>query len=201
MHYSVIDDYDLNKSYAVQFKSVAQAKKSKFFNRYTPVLRSEKDVEKEFSYEDLIGIHRLLSLPVLVRYRRSHMPGNQNLVDNVWGIIVQKARPYTEKEKAVSDTSSEVPEDSSVTNISEARSSRKGIKRPRLFKSEDVVSVLGETIPVRPGSKKYKIWTYMRDGITVAEFVSSIKEAKLPGSAKDLQLAVAKEYIKVTAAA
>ena len=193
MLYALVDDFRLNRSYAMKFKSVAQAKKSNFLDKYTPVLSSVDDLEKEFTYDDLIGIHRLLSLPILVPYRPSH-----TLIEDVWDLIVEKARPYTEKEKAVGATDSD---ESSVTDISEARKSKKGIKRPRLFKSDDVISVLGDKIPVRPGSKKYKIWSYMRDGITVAEFVASIKEAKLPGSAKDLQLATAKGYVSVTSAA
>lgn len=201
--YAVIDDHDLNKSYAVKFKSLAQAKRSKLINKYSPVLRSKDDLKIQFPYEDLIGIHRLLSLAKLVKYRppRTSFKPDEDFINEVWGLVVEKARPYKEKEKAVSDTSSEVPEEASVTNISEARTSRKGIKRPRLFKSDDVISVLGDKIPVRPGSTKYRIWTYMRSGTTVAEFVASIKENKLPGSAKDLQLAVAKGYINVTSAA
>jgi len=72
-----------------------------------------------------------------------------------------------------------------------------GVKRPRLYGREDRIEIISNKIPIRPGTTKYKIWSYIQRGITVAEFIAAIREAGLPGSAKDLQLAEKAGYIKV----
>ena len=92
---------------------------------------------------------------------------------------------------------------STITDLNEVREevttklSKTGIKRPRLYGREDRIEIISNKIPIRPGTTKYKIWTYIQNDITVAEFIASLREVGLPGSAKDVQLAEKAGYIEV----
>jgi len=191
--FAVVDDYQKDASYAMRFKTVGEAKESGFIDKFTPVLRDIEDMLKYYEEDELIGIHCLLSLPEVVRYKPSQTIYKKDLAKVVWDIITTKAKPY--RKGAMS-----------ITDLNEVRKKatkpvKTGIKRPRLYSREDQIQIINDKIPIRPGTKKYKIWSYIREGITVTEFIAAIKDAGLPGSAKDLQLAEKAGYIKVNKAA
>ena len=158
------------------------------------MLREISDVESSYDEDELIGIHCLLSFPKVVKYRSSQTIHKDDLSKVVWETILTKAKPYRKDTMSITDLDEvrnendpEAPEKSSQT----------GIKRPRLYSREDTMEIVKDRIPIRPGTTKYKIWSYLQSGITVAEFIAAIREAGLPGSAKDVQLAEKAGYIQV----
>jgi|TARA_Y100000034_G_scaffold136435_1_gene212879 hypothetical protein len=189
--FAVVDDYHKDASYAMRFKTVGEAKESGFINKFTPVLRDVEDMLKYYEEDELIGIHCLLSLPEVVRYKPSQTIYKKDLAKVVWDIITTKAKPYRKGAMSTITDLDEVREEVTV------KLSKTGTKRSRLYGREDLIEIIKNKIPIRPGTKKYKIWSYMQKGITVAEFVAAIRDAGLPGSAKDLQLAEKAGYIKV----
>ena len=188
--YAVVDDYKKDASYAMQFKSVGEAKASGFIDNFTPVLRKWFDLTDAYDEDELIGIHCLLSFPKVVKYKPSQTIYKDDLARVVWEIITTKAKPYRKVAMSITDLD-EVREKVTV------KLSKTGVKRPRLYGREDQIEIISNKIPIRPGTKKYKIWSYIQNGITVAEFIAAIREAGLSGSAKDLQLAEKSGYIKV----
>ena len=189
--YAVVDDYKKDASYAMKFKSVGEAKGSGFIDKFTPVLREISDVESSYDEDELIGIHCLLSFPKVVKYKSSQTVYKKDLAKVVWETILTKAKPYRKGAMSTITDLNEVREEVTV------KLSKTGIKRPRLYGREDRIEIISNKIPIRPGTTKYKIWSYIQKGITVAEFIAAIREAGLPGSAKDLQLAEKAGYIKV----
>ena len=189
--YAVVDDYKKDASYAMKFKSVGEAKGSGFIDEFTPVLREISDVESSYDEDELIGIHCLLSFPKVVKYKPSQTIYKDDLARVVWETILTKAKPYRKGAMSTITDLNEVREE--VTT----KLSKTGIKRPRLYGREDRIFIIGNKIPIRPGTTKYKIWTYIQNDITVAEFIASLREVGLPGSAKDVQLAEKSGYIKV----
>jgi hypothetical protein len=189
--YAVVDDYKKDASYAMQFKSVGEAKTSGFIDNFTPVLRKWFDLTDAYDEDELIGIHCLLSFPKVVKYKPSQTIYKDDLARVIWEIITTKAKPYRKVAMSITDLD-EVREKVTV------KLSKTGVKRPRLYGREDQIEIISNKIPIRPGTKKYKIWSYIQNGITVAEFIAAIREAGLSGSAKDLQLAEKSGYIKVT---
>ena len=189
--YAVVDDYKKDASYAMKFKSVGEAKGSGFIDEFTPVLREISDVESSYDEDELIGIHCLLSFPKVVKYKPSQTIYKDDLARVVWEIITTKAKPYRKGAMSTITDLNEVREEVTV------KLSKTGIKRPRLYGREDRIEIISNKIPIRPGTKKYKIWSYIQNDITVAEFIAAIREAGLSGSAKDLQLAEKSGYIKV----
>ena len=194
MCYAVVDDYKKDASYAMRFKSIKEAKSSGFIDEFTPILRDRTDLSNAYCEDELIGIHCLLSFPKVVKYKSSQTIYKDDLCKVVWETILTKAKPYrkdvmsiTNLDEVRNENDSEVPVESSQT----------GIKRPTLYKREDRIEIIGDRIPIRPGTTKYKIWSYIQSDITVAEFIASIREAGLPGSAKDVQLAEKAGYIQV----
>jgi len=190
--YAVVDDYKEDASYAMQFKSVGEAKASGFIDNFTPVLRKWFDLADAYNEDELVGIHCLLSFPKVVKYKPSQTIYKDDLARVVWEIITTKAKPYRKSAMSTITDLNEVREEATV------KSSKTGIKRPRLYGREDQIQIISDKIPIRPGTKKYKIWSYIQNNITVAEFIAAIREAGLSGSAKDLQLAEKSGYIKVT---
>ena len=190
--YAVVDDYKEDASYAMQFKSVGEAKASGFIDNFTPVLRKWFDLTDAYNEDELVGIHCLLSFPKVVKYKPSQTIYKDDLARVVWEIITTKAKPYRKSAMSTITDLNEVREEATV------KSSKTGIKRPRLYGREDQIQIISDKIPIRPGTKKYKIWSYIQNNITVAEFIAAIREAGLSGSAKDLQLAEKSGYIKVT---
>ena len=189
--YAVVDDYKEDASYAMQFKSVGEAKASGFIDNFTPVLRKWFDLTDAYDEDELIGIHCLLSFPKVVKYKPSQTIYKDDLARVIWEIITTKAKPYRKVAMSITDLD-EVREKVTV------KLSKTGVKRPRLYGREDQIEIISNKIPIRPGTKKYKIWSYIQNDITVAEFIAAIREAGLSGSAKDLQLAEKSGYIKVT---
>jgi len=189
--YAVVDDYKKDASYAMKFKSVGEAKGSGFIDEFTPVLREISDVESSYDEDELIGIHCLLSFPKVVKYKPSQTIYKDDLARVVWETILTKAKPYRKGAMSTITDLNEVREEVTV------KLSKTGIKRPRLYGREDRIEIISNKIPIRPGTTKYKIWSYIQKGITVAEFIAAIREAGLPGSAKDIQLAEKAGYIKV----
>jgi len=189
--YAVVDDYKEDASYAMQFKSVGEAKASGFIDNFTPVLRKWFDLADAYNEDELVGIHCLLSFPKVVKYKPSQTIYKDDLARVIWEIITTKAKPYRKVAMSITDLD-EVREKVTV------KLSKTGVKRPRLYGREDQIEIISNKIPIRPGTKKYKIWSYIQNGITVAEFIAAIREAGLSGSAKDLQLAEKSGYIKVT---
>ena len=189
--YAVVDDYKKDASYAMLFKSVGEAKESGFIDKFTPVLRNVKDMLKYYEEDELIGIHCLLSFPKVVKYKSSQTIYKDDLARVVWETILTKAKPYRKGAMSTITDLNEVREEVTV------KLSKTGIKRPRLYGRGDRIEIISSKIPIRPGTTKYKIWSYIQRGITVAEFIAAIREAGLPGSAKDLQLAEKAGYIKV----
>jgi|TARA_R110002020_G_scaffold44418_6_gene128140 hypothetical protein len=196
--YAVVDDYQKDASYAMKFKSVEEAKGSGFIDKYTPVLRELKDVFSAYDEDELIGIHCLLSFPKVVKYRSSQTVYKKDLAKVVWETIVTKAKPYRKGAMSITDLE-EIRKQAGPK--APTKPSQTGVKRPRLYGRDDRIQIISDTIPIRPGTKKYKIWSYIQKGITVAEFIAAVKEANLPGSAKDLQLAEKAGYIIVHRAA
>ena len=190
--YAVVDDYKKDASYAMRFKSVGEAKASGFIDNFTPVLRKWFDLADAYNEDELVGIHCLLSFPKVVKYKPSQTIYKDDLARVVWEIITTKAKPYRKSAMSTITDLNEVREEATV------KSSKTGIKRPRLYGREDQIQIISDKIPIRPGTKKYKIWSYIQNNITVAEFIAAIREAGLSGSAKDLQLAEKSGYIKVT---
>ena len=190
--YAVVDDYKEDASYAMQFKSVGEAKASGFIDNFTPVLRKWFDLTDAYNEDELVGIHCLLSFPKVVKYKPSQTIYKDDLARVVWEIITTKAKPYRKSAMSTITDLNEVREEVTV------KSSKTGVKRPRLYGREDQIQIISDKIPIRPGTKKYKIWSYIQNNITVAEFIAAIREAGLSGSAKDLQLAEKSGYIKVT---
>ena len=190
--YAVVDDYKKDASYAMQFKSVGEAKASGFIDNFTPVLRKWFDLTDAYDEDELIGIHCLLSFPKVVKYKPSQTIYKDDLARVIWEIITTKAKPYRKGAMSTITDLNEVREEVTV------KLSKTGIKRPRLYGREDRIEIISNKIPIRPGTKKYKIWSYIQNDITVAEFIAAIREAGLSGSAKDLQLAEKSGYIKVT---
>jgi len=190
--YAVVDDYKEDASYAMQFKSVGEAKASGFIDNFTPVLRKWFDLADAYNEDELVGIHCLLSFPKVVKYKPSQTIYKDDLARVVWEIITTKAKPYRKSAMSTITDLNEVREEVTV------KASKTGIKRPRLYGREDQIQIISDKIPIRPGTKKYKIWSYIQNNITVAEFIAAIREAGLSGSAKDLQLAEKSGYIKVT---
>ena len=133
----------------------------------------------------------MLSFPKVVKYRSSQTVYKKDLAKVVWETILTKAKPYRKGAMSTITDLNEVREEVTV------KLSKTGIKRPRLYGREDRIEIISNKIPIRPGTTKYKIWSYIQKGITVAEFIAAIREAGLPGSAKDLQLAEKAGYIKV----
>ena len=176
----------------MQFKSVGEAKASGFIDNFTPVLRKWFDLTDAYNEDELVGIHCLLSFPKVVKYRPSQTIYKDDLARIVWEIITTKAKPYRKGAMSTITDLNEVREEVTV------KSSKTGVKRPRLYGREDQIQIISDKIPIRPGTKKYKIWSYIQNNITVAEFIAAIREAGLSGSAKDLQLAEKSGYIKVT---
>ena len=189
--YAVVDDYKKDASYAMKFKSVGEAKASGFIDKFTPVLCEASDVKSAYDEDELIGIHCLLSFPKVVKYKPSQTIYKDDLARVVWETILTKAKPYRKGAMSTITDLNEVREEVTV------KLSKTGIKRPRLYGREDRIEIISNKIPIRPGTTKYKIWSYIQKGITVAEFIAAIREAGLPGSAKDLQLAEKAGYIKV----
>ena len=189
--YAVVDDYKKDASYAMKFKSVGEAKGSGFIDKFTPVLREISDVESSYDEDELIGIHCLLSFPKVVKYKSSRTVYKKDLAKVVWETILTKAKPYRKGAMSTITDLNEVREEVTV------KLSKTGIKRPRLYGREDRIEIISNKIPIRPGTTKYKIWSYIQNDITVAEFIAALREAGLPGSAKDVQLAEKSGYIKV----
>ena len=189
--YAVVDDYKKDASYAMKFKSVGEAKGSGFIDEFTPVLREISDVESSYDEDELIGIHCLLSFPKVVKYKPSQTIYKDDLARVVWETILTKAKPYRKGAMSTITDLNEVREE--VTD----KLPKTGIKRPRLYGREDRIEIISNKIPIRPGTTKYKIWSYIQNDITVAEFIAALREAGLPGSAKDVQLAEKSGYIKV----
>jgi hypothetical protein len=189
--YAVVDDYKKDASYAMKFKSVGEAKSSGFIDKFTPVLCEAGDVKSAYDEDELIGIHCLLSFPKVVKYKSSQTIYKDDLARVVWETILTKAKPYRKGAMSTITDLNEVREEVTV------KLSKTGIKRPRLYGREDRIEIISNKIPIRPGTTKYKIWSYIQKGITVAEFIAAIREAGLPGSAKDIQLAEKAGYIKV----
>jgi len=183
--YAVVDDYKKDASYAMKFKSVNEANASGFIDKFTPVLREITDVENAYDEDELIGIHCLLSFPKVVKYKSSQTVYKKDLAKVVWETILTKAKPYRKGAMSITDLD-EVREQVTVKP-----------EFPKIYGREDRIEIISNKIPIRPGTTKYKIWSYIQRGITVAEFIAAIREAGLPGSAKDLQLAEKAGYIKV----
>tara|TARA_R110002033_G_scaffold15381_7_gene43665 strand:- start:3118 stop:3720 length:603 start_codon:yes stop_codon:yes gene_type:complete len=194
--YAVVDDYEKDASYAMHFKSVGEAKSSGFIDKFTPILREWVDLIEAYDEDELIGIHCLLSFPKVVKYRSSQTIHKDELAKVVWKTILTTAKPYRKGAMSITEQEEEVQEQDG--SESSDKPSQTGIKRPRLYGREDLIEIISNRIPIRPGTKKYKIWSYIQNDITVAEFIASIREAGLPGSAKDIQLAEKAGYIKVT---
>ena len=164
--YAVVDDYKKDASYAMRFKSVGEAKASGFIDNFTPVLRKWFDLTDAYDEDELIGIHCLLSFPKVVKYKPSQTIYKDDLARVVWEIITTKAKPYRKSAMSTITDLNEVREEVTV------KLSKTGVKRPRLYGREDRIEIISNKIPIRPGTKKYKIWSYIQNDITVAEFIA-----------------------------
>ena len=148
--YAVVDDYKKDASYAMQFKSVGEAKTSGFIDNFTPVLRKWFDLTDAYDEDELIGIHCLLSFPKVVKYKPSQTIYKDDLARVVWEIITTKAKPYRKSAMSTITDLNEVREEVTV------KSSKTGIKRPRLYGREDQIQIISDKIPIRPGTKNIR---------------------------------------------
>jgi len=64
------------------------------------------------------------------------------------------------------------------------------------FTADQKIKVLGDKIPVRPNSRRADIFALFKNGLSVAEFISSAR--KLRGGGADIQIALDKGYISLS---
>ena len=64
------------------------------------------------------------------------------------------------------------------------------------FEGGQKIKVVGDTIPVRPNSRRAEIFALFKNGVSVSEFLSQAR--KLRGGGTDIQIAVDKGYITLS---
>mgnify|MGYP005834706875 CR=1 FL=1 len=60
----------------------------------------------------------------------------------------------------------------------------------------NTISIIGDKIPVRPGSRRFKIFELFKDGMNISDFISSAR--KIRGGSPDIQIALDKGYIELS---